>query len=103
VRQTGATVDLDQVLSMFDPPTRRGVTASTVGFSDGLAGRGTSINNAIGALARNLASSHTDLAGFLHGLEAFSGALAPVAGTQANLFVALDGTFRALAGVSVPF
>ncbi len=112
-RQTGATVDLDQVLSMFDPATRRGVTASTIGFSDGLAGRGTDVNQAIGAfvpllthlrpVARNLASSHTDLAGFLRGLEAFSGALAPVAGTQANLFVALDGTFRALAGVSVPF
>ena len=68
-RQTGATVDLDQVLSMFDPPTRRGVTASTIGFSDGLAGRGTDVNQAIGAfvpllthlrpVARNLASSHT--------------------------------------------
>jgi phospholipid/cholesterol/gamma-HCH transport system substrate-binding protein len=113
MRQTGATVDLDQVLSMFDPPTRRGVTASTIGFSDGLAGRGTSINDAIGAfvplltdlrpVARNLASRQTDLAGFFHGLEAFTGALAPVAGAQANLFVALDRTFRAFASVSVPF
>ena len=40
LRQTGAAVDLDQVLSMFSPPTRQGVVASTVGFSDGLAGRG---------------------------------------------------------------
>jgi phospholipid/cholesterol/gamma-HCH transport system substrate-binding protein len=113
MRQTSATVDLDQVLSMFTPPTRAGVVASTVGFSDGLAGRGTSINAAIGAfvplltdlgpVARNLASSRTDLAGFLHGLEAFSGALAPVAGAQANLFVALDRTFRAFASVSSPF
>ncbi len=112
-RQTGATVDLDQVLSMFGPPTRRGVVAATVGFSDGLAGRGTSINDAIGAfvplltdlrpVARNLASRQTDLAGFLHGLEAFTGALAPVANAQANLFVALDRTFRAFASVSVPF
>jgi ABC-type transporter Mla subunit MlaD len=113
MRQTGATVDLDQVLSMFTPPTRAGVAASTIGFSNGLAGRGIAVNDAIGVfvplltdlrpVARNLASSHTDLAGFLHGLEAFSGALAPVAGTQANLFVALDRTFRALASVSVPF
>ena len=112
-RQTGATVDLDQVLSMFDPPTRRGVTASTVGFSDGLTGRGTAVNDAIGAfvplvtdlrpVARNLASRQTDLAGFFHGLEAFTGALAPVANTQASLFVALDRTFRAFASVSVPF
>ena len=113
MRQTGATVDLDQVLSMFDPPTRAGVVASTVGFSNGLTGRGVSVNDAIGAfvplltdlrpVAANLASPRTDLGGFLRGLEAFSGALAPVGKTQANLFVGLDSTFRALAGVSVPF
>jgi len=113
MRNTAATVDLDQVLSMFDRPTRAGVTASTIGFSDALSGRGVSVNDAIGAfvplltdlrpVARNLASSHTDLGGFLHGLEAFAGALAPVAGTNANLFANLDGTFRALASVSTPF
>jgi ABC-type transporter Mla subunit MlaD len=109
---TSATVDLDQVLDMFSPPTRTGVTASTIGFSDGLAGRGIGVNNAIGAfvplltalepVARNLAAPHTDLAGFLRGLESFAGALAPVANTQAHLFVALDSTFRALASVAVP-
>jgi ABC-type transporter Mla subunit MlaD len=113
LRQTSAAVDLDQVLSMFSPPTRQGVVASTVGFSDGLAGRGIGLNDAIGAfvpllghlapVARNLASPNTDLAGFLRGLEAFAGTLAPVASTQAALFVALDGTFRALASVSVPY
>ena len=111
--QTSAAVDLDQVLSMFSPPTRKGVVASTVGFSDGLAGRGVALNDAIGAfvpllgdlepVARNLASPHTDLGGFLRGLEAFAGTLAPVAQTQANLFVSLDTTFRALASVSVPY
>jgi ABC-type transporter Mla subunit MlaD len=79
LRQTSATVDLDQVLDMFSPPTRAGVVASTVGFSDGLAGRGVDVNNAVGAfvplltdlqpVARNLASSHTNLGGFFHGLE----------------------------------
>jgi phospholipid/cholesterol/gamma-HCH transport system substrate-binding protein len=112
LRQTSETVDLDQVLNMFTPPTRAGVVASTNGFSDGLAGRGIGINDAIGAfvplltdlrpVAQNLASSHTDLAGFLRGLESFTGALAPVANTQARLFVALDGTFRALASVATP-
>ena len=110
---TSATVDLDQVLSMFDPPTRQGVTASTIGFSDGLAGRGVSLNDAIGAfvplvtdlrpVARNLASSQTDLGGFFRGLESFAGALAPVAGTNATMFANLDGTFRALASVSTPY
>jgi ABC-type transporter Mla subunit MlaD len=112
LRQTSATVDLDQVLDMFSPPTRTGVTASTIGFSDALAGRGVDVNNAVGAfvplltdlapVARNLASPHTNLGGFFHGLENLTTALAPVAHTQAHLFVALDGTFRALASVSVP-
>jgi len=113
LRQTSAAVDLDQVLSMFSPPTRQGVVASTVGFSDGLAGRGVGVNDAIGAfvpllgdlapVARNLASANTNLGGFLRGLEAFAGTLAPVAQTQADLFASLDSTFRALASVSVPY
>ena len=74
--------------------------ASTVGSATALAGRGIDINDAIGAfvplvtdlgpVARNLASPKTDLAGFFRGLEAFSGALAPVANTQATLFANLD-------------
>jgi len=112
VGQTSATVDLDQVFSMFDPLTRRGVTSTTVGFSDALAGRGTDVNNAIGAfvpllndlgpVARNLASRNTDLGGFFRGLAALAGALTPVADTQASLFTNLDTTFRALASVAVP-
>jgi ABC-type transporter Mla subunit MlaD len=111
--QSHAEVDLDQVLSMFDAPTRKGVQRSTIGFSDALAGRGADINDAIGAfvpllsdlgpVARNLSSSRTDLGGFFRGLEAFSGALEPVAQTQADLYVNLDTTFRALAPVAVPF
>ena len=113
LRNTSASVDLDQVLSMFDPPTRQGVTASTIGFSDGLSGRGVGLNDAIGAfvpllthlgpVAQNLSAPQTDLGGFFRGLERFAGALAPVAGTNAALFAHLDGTFRALASVSTPF
>jgi ABC-type transporter Mla subunit MlaD len=111
--QSRSEVDLDQVLSMFDPRTRTGVQASTVGFSDALAARGSDINDAIGAfgplvrdlgpVARNLASRRTNLGGFFRGLEAFSGALAPVAQTQADLYRNLDTTFRAVAPVAVPF
>jgi ABC-type transporter Mla subunit MlaD len=106
-------VDLGQVLSMFDPATRKGIQDSTVGFSDALASRGADINNAIGAflplvrdlgpVARNLASRKTDLGGFLRGLESFSSALTPVAQQQADLYINLDTTFRALAPVAVPF
>ena len=111
--QSGSEVDLDQFLSMFDAPTRLGVAASTIGFSDALAGRGAGINDAIGAfvplvtdlgpVARNLASKKTDLGGFFHGLESFSAALVPVARTQADLYGNLDTTFTALASVAVPF
>jgi ABC-type transporter Mla subunit MlaD len=111
--QSGSEVDLDQFLSMFDAPTRAGVAASTVGFSNALAGRGGDINNAIGAfvplvtdlgpVAMNLSAKTTDLGGFFRGLESFSGSVAPVAQTQANMYVGLSTTFRALASVAVPF
>lgn len=110
---TGATTDLDQVLSMFTPPTRRGVTASTEGFAQALAGRGAAVNDAIGAfrplvddlgpVMRNLSAPHTQLGGFLRGLGAFTGALAPVADQQASLFGNLDSTFRSLASVATPY
>jgi hypothetical protein len=111
--QSSAEVDLDQVLSMFNAPTRKGIQETTIGFSDALASRGGDINDAIGAfrplvrdlqpVAHNLASPKTDLGGFFRGLEAFSGALAPVAQTQADLYTNLDTTFRALAPVAEPY
>jgi ABC-type transporter Mla subunit MlaD len=112
IHQTGTEVDFDQVLSMFDLPTRIGVRQSTIGFAQALAGRGIDINNAIGAflpllrdlrpVAANLASPSTNLGGFFRSLENFTGALTPVAQAQAELFANLDTTFRALAGVAVP-
>jgi virulence factor Mce-like protein len=110
VSQTSASTDFDQVLNMFTPPTRKGVQQSTIGFGEAVAGRGYDINRAIGRflplvsnllpVASNLASPSTDLAGFLRGLERFSGALAPVAQTQASLLANLDTTFSALANVA---
>jgi virulence factor Mce-like protein len=110
VSQTGATTDLDQVLDMFSPPTRKGVQLSTIGFGEAVAGRGYDLNRAIGKflplvsnllpVTTNLASPSTDLAGFLNGLENFSGALAPVAQTQATLFANLNRTFSAVASVA---
>jgi virulence factor Mce-like protein len=113
VSQTSAAVDLDQVLNMYTPPTRRGVILATAGYGYGLAGRGADINNAIHAfvpllvdlepVARNLASPRTDFGGFFRGLEAFSRAVAPVASEQAQLYVHLNTTFTALSTVAVPF
>lgn len=86
--QTSSTVDFDQVLSMFNARTRRGVQDSTTGFGQALAGRGRDLNSAIGAfgpllrnlrpVASNLAAPATNLGGFFRGLDAFTGALAPV-------------------------
>jgi ABC-type transporter Mla subunit MlaD len=113
VRQTSAAVDLDQLLSMYDAPTRAGVVAATAGFGEGLAGRGVDINSAIhafvplvtdlGPVMRNLASRQTDFGGFFRGLESFSAAVAPVAQQQASLYVNLDTTFRSLASIAVPY
>lgn len=112
MRQESSEVDFDQVLSMFNPPTRSGVQRSTIGFGQALAGRGYDLNNAIGAflplladlrpVASNLAAPSTNLGGFFHSLENYTGALVPVAQTQGQLFANLDTTFRALAGVAVP-
>jgi ABC-type transporter Mla subunit MlaD len=111
--QTSAEVDLDQVFNMFNRPTRVGVTKSTGGFGYGLAGRGSDLNSAIhefvplindlGPVARDLASSKTNLGGFFRGLESFSHAVAPVAQQQATLYGNLDTTFTALSTIAVPF
>lgn len=110
---SSAEVDLDQVYSMFNQPTRTGIRAATGGFAYGLAGRGSDLNSAfhafvplvtdLGPVMRNLSSSKTNLAGFFRGLESFNHALVPVAQQQATLYGNLDTTFTALAGVAVPF
>lgn len=110
---TSATVDIDQVLSMFTPSTQNGVADTTLGFGQALAGRGYGINQAIAKFVplvsslspvmRNLASRRTNLKGFFDGLGAFVSALAPVSRTQATLYTNLDTTFKALAGVASPY
>ena len=105
-------VEIDQVLSTFDAPTRQAIRDNLFEFGNALAGRGPDLNEAIGRfpsllehlqpVAHNLASPDTDLAGFINALAATSAEVAPVAQTQADLFVSLDTTFTALAKVA-PF
>jgi ABC-type transporter Mla subunit MlaD len=111
--RTSAAVDLDQLLSIYDAPTRRAVAVTTAGFAYGLAGRGPDLNNALHAFVplvrdllpvmRNLSSRRTELAGFFHGLERIASATAPVAQAQADLYAHLSATFSALASVAVPY
>jgi virulence factor Mce-like protein len=106
-------VDIDQFFDMFDKPTRRAIKENLAGFGNALAGRGPQLNEAIASLRRlvvngqpvlrTLVEPSTNFAGFWRALEDFSATVAPVAETQASMFVALDVTFAAFARVSRPF
>lgn len=106
-------VDIDQFFSMFDEPTRKAIQRNNAGFGNAFAGRGPQINSAFGALRslaengqpvlRSLVAPGTDFGGFWEALEALSATVAPLAETQASMFVALDRTFAAFARVSRPF
>ncbi len=107
VRQmTPEPVEFDEVTNMFDERTREGVRGQLEGGGTALAGRGASLNAAIGALRplladvqpvlRTLADEDTDLAGFARGLGQAAAEVAPVAEQQARLFIELDRTFSAI-------
>ncbi|HEX6206441.1 MAG TPA: MlaD family protein [Solirubrobacterales bacterium] len=110
---TPEPVDIDEFFNMFDEPTRKGIQRNLTGFGNALAGRGPQINEALGAIRRavesgqptlrNLVEPSTNFGGFWEALAALNATLAPVAETQADLFVALDSTFLAFARVSRPF
>jgi len=110
---TPAPVEFDEVLSMFDEQTRAAASTNTRGFGDAFAGRGESINTAIGAfrpllrdiipVAQNLSSPETNLRRFFGELGDAAAIVAPAAEAQAELFVNLDTTFRALREVSRPY
>jgi ABC-type transporter Mla subunit MlaD len=110
---TPTPVEFDEVLSMFDDKTRAAAATNTTGFGDAFAGRGESINTAIGAfrpllrdivpVAQNLAAPETNLRRFFDALGRTAAIVAPAAESQAELFVNLDTTFRALREVARPF
>lgn len=106
-------VDIDEFFDMFDEETRKAIQRNLAGFGNALAGRGPQLNEAFGAIRRAVVSGQpilrkivepsTDFAGFWRALEAFAATVAPVAETQAQMFVALDRTFAAFARVSRPY
>ena len=110
---TPTPVEFDEVLSMFDDETRAAAAANTTGFGDAFAGRGESINTAIGAfrpllrdvvpVMQNLAAPETNLRRFFDSLGRTAAIVAPAAESQAELFVNLDTTFRALREVARPY
>ncbi|HEY2715953.1 MAG TPA: MlaD family protein [Solirubrobacterales bacterium] len=106
-------VDIDQFFDMFNKPTRQAIKQNLAGFGNALAGRGPQLNEALGALRRlavegqpvlrTIVAPSTDFGGFWEALEELSATVAPVAETQASMFVALDQTFAAFARVSRPY
>jgi virulence factor Mce-like protein len=111
--QAKEPVELDEFFNMFDDKTRAAAQANLQGFGDAFAGRGESINTAIGAfrplltdvipVMRNLASPQTNLSNFISQLSTFSALVAPVAETNASLFRNLDTTMTALDEVAKPY
>jgi len=110
---TPTPVELDQVLSMFDEPTRRAAQRNLAEFGDGLAGRGQDLNRLFETLdpllrelrpvMRNLSDPETGLSRFVRALGRTSAVVAPAADRQASLFRNLDRTFGALADVARPY
>ena len=112
-RRLEEPVEFDEVLSTFDEPTRRAIQENLVEFGNALAGRGPTLNAALGRLPRvlrylepvmtNLSSPNTGLERFVVASAAAAAEVAPVAEVQAELFVDLDITFTALARVARPY
>jgi virulence factor Mce-like protein len=106
-------VDMDQWFNMFQAPVRRAIQKNLAEYGGAFAARGADINELIADLppllkvaepvTKNLASDKTDLRGFVRGLSQAAAEVAPVAETQADMFVQLDTTFQALAEVARPY
>ena len=106
-------VELDELFNMFDDKARVGSRNSLDGYGGGLAGRGRDLNTAIAALvplledlepvAANLAAPETRIGRFFRELGDAASEAAPVAETQAALFVNLDTAFIALSSIARPY
>ncbi len=111
--QAREPVELDEFFNMFDAKTRDAAQENLQGFGTAFAGRGESINTAIGAfrpllrdvipVMQNLAAPNTQLRNFVLQLGTFNALVAPVAETNASLFTNLDTTMSALNEVARPF
>ena len=105
--RTRVPVQFDEFNSIYDEETRSGVQRNLKGFGDTLAGRGVSLNEAIGELprvfrllapvSRNLSDPETDIGRFFRELGDAARVIEPVAHVQATTFARAANTFEALA------
>ena len=104
-----STVQVTDLLDLFDRRTARDVRDLLGGLSTGLAGRGTALNATLGSVSQLLppvagvmgvlAAPSTRFAGFLRAYGGFVRALAPVASDFGGLVAGGARTFEALAEV----
>jgi virulence factor Mce-like protein len=104
--QSSKPIELDEFFSTFDDEMRQNQRTAIDGYGTALAGRGQSINEAIEdfvpfmrhlePVMRNLSAERTELRNLFPELREFSGQVAPVADTYADLFGNMAGTFEAL-------
>lgn len=106
VSHTHLPVEIDDVLKMFNPPTRAASTANLDAFGDAFAGRGADLNQSLHELhplvddllsvTRNLNDPRTGWSSLFGSLERTANEDASVATQQAGLFAGLDVTFTPL-------
>ena len=106
IEQTHIPVEIDEVFSTFDRPTREASQGNLLEFGNALSGRGPAIGETLEvlpALARSLepvmktlSDPRTDLPGFFRALDRTVRTLAPVSKTQARLFTTMADTFEAI-------
>ena len=110
---TPRPVEFDDFFSMFDEPTRVANQVNLREFGDALAGRGTSINEAIVAfdpltkhaipVLKNLVDPNTRFGELFRALEQTAAAVAPVGEQQGQLFRNLAITFEAFDAIAIPY
>ena len=101
-----AQTEFDEIGNTFDQPTRNAIRQNLLGFGDAFAARGSSLNEAIGALnpllanlkpvAEALNEPDTQLARFFPALARTAAIVAPVADQNAELFRNMADTFAAI-------
>jgi virulence factor Mce-like protein len=106
LEQASFSAELDEVLEMFDEPTREASQGNLRGFGDSFAGRGQDLGRLIDELPplfehlepvmANLAAPETELDTFFNELADATRVLAPVSRQNAALFTSMADTFEAL-------
>ena len=101
-----AQTEFDEIGNTFNQPTRNAIRQNLLGFGDAFAARGSSLNQAIGALnplltnllpvAQTLNDPNTELAKFFPALARTAAIVAPVAEQNAELFGNMADVFDAI-------